>query len=40
MSIVEVSLVIIIEDLVGFANRFELDLSCFSLSLGDLVGMA
>ncbi len=39
MGVVEMSLVVIIEDLVRLTDGFELDLGLLPLGLGDLVGM-
>lgn len=39
MSVVEMSLVIVIENFISFADRLELDLGRRSLRLGDLIWM-
>lgn len=39
MGIVEFSLVVIMKDLVGLADRLEFDFCCFTLSFRDLVRM-
>jgi len=37
VGIVEVSLVVIVKDVVGFLNSFELDFCFFTLGFGDFV---
>lgn len=39
MGIVEMSFILIVEDLVGFADRFELDLGSCSFAFADFVRM-
>lgn len=37
MCVVEVFLLVIVEDVIGLADRLEFDLRCFSLGFGNLV---
>jgi len=40
VGIVEVSLVVIVKDVVGFLNGFEFNFCFFTLGFGDFVGVA